>query len=102
MLRTALFHIALLLAPAVLVMIDLLVAYGVDPHRVRLPVLFKTYDSALFERFLAAGVNLTQEGILAEMLAYHTSNNPLFDFAKRHLESIPGFQHQLDMARSST
>jgi hypothetical protein len=35
---------------------------------------------------------------LAEALAYHTSNKPLFGFAKRHREYDPAIQKQLNIA----
>ena len=52
--------------------------WGACPHRVALDDLFGTYRSDLFERFRRLGVDLTSDNALAEMLADHTSNKPLF------------------------
>jgi hypothetical protein len=79
-------------------LLDLLLEWGADPHQVCLTDLFGTYDSRLFERFRDLGVDLTEGHELAETLAYHTSNKPLFGFAKRHRSSIPNVQLELDMA----
>jgi len=65
-------------------LIDLLLDWGADPQEVDLEDLFGTYNSKLFERFRALGVDMTSGHALAEALAYHTSNKPLFGFAKRH------------------
>jgi hypothetical protein len=35
---------------------------------------------------------------LAEALAYHTSNKPIFGFAKRHREHDPAIQNELNIA----
>lgn len=79
-------------------LLDLLLKWGADPHQVCLTDLFGTYDSHLFERFRNLGVDLTEGHELAETLAYHTSNKPLFGFARRHRSSIPNIQLELDMA----
>jgi len=60
--------------------------------------LFDTYNSELFRRFQDLGVDLTMDHALAATLAYHTSNRPLFGFAKRHRESNPKMQTELNMA----
>ena len=60
--------------------------------------LFGTYNSKLFERFRALGVELTSGHVLAEALAYHTSNKPLFGFAKRHRRSDAKIQAELNTA----
>jgi hypothetical protein len=52
----------------------------------------------LFERFQAAGVDLTKYHQMAEALAYHTSNKPLYGFVKRHRQENPSMQKELDMA----
>ena len=46
-------------------LVDLLFEFGTDPHRVSLWTLFDSYDTEFFERFLAAGVDLTKEAVLA-------------------------------------
>lgn len=79
-------------------LLDLLLDWGADPHQVCRTSLFDTYDSALFERFRLMGVDLCEGHELAETLAYHTSNKPLFGFAKRHRERDPLFQTELNAA----
>ena len=77
---------------------EFLIVWGADPHEVDRSKLFDTYDSRLFERFYRLGVDLTAGHVLAEALGYHTSNKPLFGFAKRHREGDPQIQRELDMA----
>lgn len=79
-------------------LLDLLLAWGADPHRVSLEVLFDTYSSDLWKRFRALGVDLTAGHALARALADHTSNKPLFGFARRHREHDPRIQAELNMA----
>lgn len=79
-------------------LIDLLLEWGADPHQLSLSDLFDTYNSKLLERFRALGVDLTADHELAEALAYHTSNKPLFGFAKRHREHDPNIQTELNIA----
>lgn len=79
-------------------LLDLLLEYGADPHRVDLEDLIGTYDSKLFERFRALGVDLTAGHQLAEALAEHISNKPLFGYAKRHRRADPRVQAELNSA----
>ncbi len=79
-------------------LLDLVWAWGADPTEVDPYTLFDTYDSALFERFYAAGADLVGRHEMADTLAYRTSNRPLFGFAKRHQESDPGIQMELNIA----
>lgn len=79
-------------------LLDLLLEWGADPHRVDLDDLFGTYTTEMFERFQDLGVDLTAGHVLAENLAHHTSNTPLFGFAKRYCGSDPKMQRELDMA----
>jgi hypothetical protein len=67
----------------------------------RLSDLFDSYNSNLWNRFQALGVDLTAGHALAEALAYHTSNKPLFGFTKRHREYDPRFQRHLKMDERS-
>jgi ankyrin repeat protein len=79
-------------------LVSLLLEWGADPHLVDLGNLFDTYNSDLFARFQDLGVDLTTGHALAEALAYHTSNRPLFGFAKRHRESNPKMRTELNIA----
>lgn len=79
-------------------LLDLLLEWGADPHRVCLDNLFDTYQSDLFERFRELGVDLTADHDLASALAYHKSNKPLFGFAKRYRDQDPKYQTELNIA----
>lgn len=79
-------------------LLDLLLAWGADPHDVSRLDLFDTYSSDLWEHFHQIGVDLTAYDEMAESLAYHPGNKPLFGFARKHRKDIPGIQRQLDMA----
>lgn len=79
-------------------LVDLLLEWGADPHDVDLEILFGTYDSTLFERFRSLGVDLTANHELARTLAHHTSNKPLFGYAKRHRARDPRIQAELNAA----
>jgi hypothetical protein len=81
-------------------LLDLLLEWGADPHDASLDDLFDTYNSALWERFRTLGVDLTAGHALADALAHHSSNKPLFGFAKRHREQDPKMQVELNMALS--
>jgi hypothetical protein len=78
--------------------LDLLLDWGADPRQVDLDTLFATYESQLYERFRGLGVDFTSGHALAYALAYHTSNKPLFGFAKRHRLLDPKIQVELDIA----
>ncbi len=79
-------------------LLDMLLEWGADVHRVSVDELLETYNSELWERFRAMGVDLTAGHAMAEALAYHTSNKPLFGFAKRHREHDPAIQKELNIA----
>ena len=79
-------------------LLDLLLKWSADPRRVSLSDLFDSYDTTLFERFRGLGVDLTANHELAYALADHTSNKPLFGFAKRHREDDPEVQKELNIA----
>jgi hypothetical protein len=81
-------------------LLDLLLEWGADPHRADLSTLFGTYDSDLFERFRKLGVDLTAGHALAAALAHHTSNKPLYGYAKRRRKSDPKIQTELNIALS--
>jgi hypothetical protein len=79
-------------------LLDLLLGWGADPKRASLSDLFDTYNSELFERFRNFKVDLTAGHEMAATLAYHTSNKPLFGFAKRHRTHDPKVQTELNIA----
>jgi len=65
---------------------------------VDLDALCDTYESELYERFRRLGVDFTSGHALAYALGYHTSNKPLFGFAKRRRLQDPRVQAELDIA----
>jgi hypothetical protein len=79
-------------------LLDLLLEWGADPLRVNLGDLFDTYNSQLWTRFQALGVDLCAGHDLASTLAYHTSNKPLFGFARRQRENDQRMQQELNIA----
>jgi hypothetical protein len=79
-------------------LLDMLLEWGADPRRVSLADLFDSYNSGLIERFGTLGVDLTANHEMAAALAYHTSNKPLFGFAKRHREHDAKVQNELNIA----
>ena len=76
----------------------MLLEWGADPRRVSLGDLFDSYNSELMERFRTLGIDLSANHELAKALSYHTSNKPLFGFAKRRREHDPGIQRELNIA----
>ena len=78
--------------------LDLFLDWGADPRQVDLDMLYTTYDSQLYERFRRLGVDFTSGHELAYSLGHHTSNKPLFGFAKRHRLQNPKIQVELDIA----
>jgi hypothetical protein len=79
-------------------LVDLLLDGGAQPTEVDPDAVFGTYQTGLFERFRELGVDYTAGNALAEALAYHTSNKPLFGFARRHRLDEPRYQKELNIA----
>lgn len=79
-------------------LLDLFLEWGADPQEMSVDALCDSYDSELYERFRSLGVDLTSGHSLASGLGYHTSNKPLFGFAKRHRLEEPRIQIELDIA----
>jgi hypothetical protein len=79
-------------------LLDLLLAWGADPARVDVGTVLATYDRALFERFWAAGVDLTAEGAMASALSTSSRNRPLYGFVKAWCERDPRIRRALDLA----
>lgn len=78
--------------------VELLLTWGADPHRVDLEKVFESYSSGLFQRFYELGVDLAQRHAMAAALGFHTSNKPLYGFAKRHHKEDEKIQMELNMA----
>jgi hypothetical protein len=79
-------------------LVNLLLDFGADPRLVDVEVLLGSHDSALFERFYSLGVDFCRHHALALALGYHTSNKPLFGFAKRHRAKDAAVSRELGIA----
>jgi hypothetical protein len=79
-------------------LVDLLLDGGTRPAEVDPDAVFGTYHTALFERFCELGVDYTAGHALADALSHHTSNKPLFGFARRHRLDDPRYQKELNIA----
>ena len=77
---------------------DLLLERGADLKSVDVYTLLSTYNAELYERFMAAGYDLTKRHEMASILGYGTSNRPLLGFVKRHREKDPKIQEELNLA----
>ncbi len=75
----------------------LLLAWGLDILRVTPRTILETYDPALFDRYEAAGGDLTREHALAEALGAHGSNRPGYGWA-RHRQTEPRIARELAIA----
>jgi len=78
--------------------VELLLAWGADPLRVSPRDLCESYNTELIERFHNLGIDFCADHVLGTMLAEHSSNKPLFGFAKRHREHHPRIQVELNIA----
>ncbi|MDP1948249.1 MAG: hypothetical protein Q8L77_12205 [Nitrospirota bacterium] len=77
---------------------DLLLDWGADLKSADVYTVLNTYNVELYERFRAAGYDLTQRHEMASILGHGTSNRPLLGFMKRHRAEDPKIQYELDMA----
>ncbi|NWF73296.1 MAG: hypothetical protein HXY51_09705 [Nitrospirae bacterium] len=77
---------------------DLLVQWGADLRSTDVYTVLNTYNVKLYERFRAAGYDLTEGHEMASVLGHGTSNRPLLGFIKRHRAEDPKIQHELDIA----
>lgn len=79
-------------------LLELLLAWGTDPHRADIWRILDTYQTAVFERFEAVGVDLTAgDDALADALAHSARNRPLYGFVRARGESDPRIQRALDV-----
>lgn len=78
-------------------LLELLLEWGADPHGADVCRILDTYQTAVFERFQAAGVDLTAGDAMADALAGSTRNRPLYGFARAHRQSNPSIQRALDV-----
>jgi len=77
---------------------DLLLEWGADLRSADVYTVLNTYNVTLYERFRAAGYDLTEGHEMAAILGHGTSNRPLLGFMKRYRAEDPKIQHELDIA----
>lgn len=77
---------------------DLLLEWGADLKSVDVYTVLSTYNTELYERFRAAGYDLTEGHEMASILGRGTSNRPLLGFAKRYRAEDPKIQRELNLA----
>ena len=66
-------------------LVDLLLEWGADLKSADVYTVLNTYNVELYERFWAAGYDLTERHEMASILGHGTTNRPLLGFVKRHL-----------------
>ena len=79
-------------------LVDLLVEWGADLRSADVYTVLNTYNVELYERFRAAGYDLTERHEMASILGHGTSNRPLLGFVKRHRTEDPKIQQELNIA----
>lgn len=77
---------------------DLLLEFGGELKSVDVYSVLDTYNAQLYERFRAAGYDLTEGHEMASILGHGTRNRPLLGFVKRHRSEDPRIQQELDIA----
>jgi hypothetical protein len=77
---------------------DLLLEGDGDLQSVSVYTVLSTYNGVLYERFRAAGYDLTKHHEMASILGHGTSNRPLFGFAKRYRAEDLKIQRELNLA----
>jgi hypothetical protein len=78
-------------------LVELLLEWGADPRTVDPENVFHTYRSDLIERFWNAGLDFVKDHAFAWYLSEHSSNRPLYGWAKRH-RADPAIARDLNMA----
>lgn len=71
---------------------------GGDLRSVDVYTVLNTYSVELYERFRAAGYDLTEGHEMGSVLGHGTSNRPLLGFIKRHRAEDPKLQTELNIA----
>jgi hypothetical protein len=77
---------------------DLLLEWGAALKSVDVYTLLNTYNVELYERFKAAGYDLTERHEMGAVLGHGTRNRPLLGFAKRYRTNDPKIQRELNIA----
>jgi len=82
-------------------LVDLLLEWGADLNSADVYTVLNTYNAKLYERFWAAGYDLTDRHEMGAILGHSTSNRPLLGFVKRHRTEDPKIQQELNIALGS-
>jgi ankyrin repeat protein len=77
---------------------DLLLEWGGDLKSIDVYTVLDTYNAELYERFRAAGYDLTERHEMASILGHGTRNRPLLGFVKGHRSEDPKIQQELNIA----
>lgn len=77
---------------------ELLLEWGADLSSAGPYSILNTYSTELYERYFAAGYDLTKGHEMGAILGLGTSNRPLYGFAKRHRAEDVRIQRELNMA----
>jgi hypothetical protein len=76
---------------------DLLLQWGADLKSADVYTVLETYNVELYERFWAAGYELTERHEMGSILGHGTRNRPLLGFVKRHRAGDPKIQTEIDI-----
>ncbi len=79
-------------------LVDLLLEWGADLKSASVYTVLNTYNVELYERFRAAGYDLTESHEMGVILGHGTRNRPLLGFVKRHRTEDPKIQQELNIA----
>jgi len=77
-------------------MVDLLLRFGANPHDVDFCTVLETYDRAMMDRFVEAGVDPCQDNAVARGL--ESRGHPILGFVKQYRDRFPALQRQIDIA----
>jgi len=77
---------------------ELLLEWGGDLKGADVYTVLNSYNVELYERFWAAGYDLTEGHEMASILGHGTTNRPLLGFVKRHRTEDPKVQKALNIA----
>jgi hypothetical protein len=77
---------------------ELLLEWGANLKDTDVYTVLNTYNVDLYERFTAAGYDLTERHEMGSVLGHGTTNRPLLGFVKRHRTQNPKIQRELNIA----
>lgn len=77
---------------------DLLLEWGAKRESADVYTVLNTYNADLYERFWAAGYDLTARDEMGAILGSGTTNRPLLGFVRRHRAESQKIQHELNIA----